>query len=363
MHSGGVERGTVEVAQALIERGHRALVISAGGRLVGQLESMGAMHITLPIAKKSPLTLCYARRLRSILRDEQVDIAHARSRVPAWVTSAALRKMPAHDAPMFITTVHGLYSVNRYSKIMTTGDRVICVSQAAKQYVLDNYSDADESRLTVIPRGIDPADFPFGHKADPQWQERWLSEHPALNGKIILTLPGRITRLKGHEFFINLIEKLAREGHNVAGVIIGNVHPRKQRYAQSLEQLIAQKNLNDRVLILPPTDRIRDVYAMSTIVYSLSTTPESFGRTTLEALSVGVPAIGFDHGGIHEILRQLCPQGLVPLRDADSLCKTTNTMLHSPPQIPSKHDMTKSTMLNRILDVYESSAADRANHE
>ena len=99
LESGGVERGTLEVAAALVAAGHRSIVVSSGGRLVDELVDGGSEHITLPVARKSPFTLLQVRPLRKILRDEQVDILHARSRVPAWVAWYALRGMTALQRP------------------------------------------------------------------------------------------------------------------------------------------------------------------------------------------------------------------------------------------------------------------------
>ena len=208
LESGGVERGTLEVAGALARAGHRSLVVSAGGRLVDRLLADGSEHIYLPVGRKSLTTLLQVRRLRHILQQERVDILHARSRLPAWVAWMAWRGMPAEGRPRFVTTVHGLYSVNRYSAIMTRGERVIAVSDTARQYILDNYPAVDSGRVVTIYRGVDPAEFPRGYRPDESWLAAWYGDYPFLQGRRILTLPARLTRLKGHEEFIRLIGAL-----------------------------------------------------------------------------------------------------------------------------------------------------------
>ena len=57
LESGGVEQSTLEIAEALQRAGHRAIVVSGGGRLVPTLEATGARHVTLDIGRKSPWTL------------------------------------------------------------------------------------------------------------------------------------------------------------------------------------------------------------------------------------------------------------------------------------------------------------------
>ena len=140
MHSGGVEKGTLEVARALVEAGHRSIVISAGGRMVEALQGAGSEHIAMPVGRKGPTTLALIPKLRTLLRDNQVNVLHARSRVPAWLSVLALKRF-GPQRPAFLTTVHGLYSVNRFSKVMTRGDRVVCVSQTVQQLSLIHISE------------------------------------------------------------------------------------------------------------------------------------------------------------------------------------------------------------------------------
>ncbi|MBP7599068.1 MAG: glycosyltransferase, partial [Pseudoxanthomonas sp.] len=155
LESGGVERSTLEIADALVRAGHRAVVVSAGGRLVPTLQASGAEHITLDIGRKSLLTLRHVPALRRLFAEVGADIVHARSRLPAWIGLRALRGMPAPSRPRFVTTMHGLNSPGRYSAVMTRGERVICVSDTVRRYLLQHYPRTDPDRLVVIPRGID----------------------------------------------------------------------------------------------------------------------------------------------------------------------------------------------------------------
>ncbi|MFC6686080.1 glycosyltransferase [Marinobacter koreensis] len=67
---------------------------------------------------------------------------------------------------------------------------------------------------------------------------------------------------------------------------------------------------------------------------SLSTKPESFGRTVVEALGLGVPVVGYDHGGVGEVLAALYPQGRVPLGDKDALRNAVIGVLQDKTQSP-----------------------------
>ncbi|WP_017914174.1 glycosyltransferase, partial [Xanthomonas sp. SHU 166] len=145
----------------------------------------------------------------------RADIVHARSRLPAWLGWRALQGMPAAQRPRLVTTVHGLNSPSRYSAVMTRGERVICVSETVRDYVLQHYPQTDPARLRVVPRGIDPAQFPRRPCPDAQAQARaWaVSQAPALAGDgPLLLLPGRGTRLKGHADALRLLAALRGEG-------------------------------------------------------------------------------------------------------------------------------------------------------
>jgi glycosyltransferase involved in cell wall biosynthesis len=353
LESGGVERGTLEVAQALVERGHRALVMSAGGRLVAPLVALGGEHFAWPIGRKSLKTLLLVGRLRKFLQAQQVDIVHARSRVPAWIAWLAWRGMDPATRPRFVTTVHGLYGINRYSAIMTRSEGVIAVSETVRDYVLEHYPDTLPWRIHVIPRGVDGAAYPHGWKPEPGWQAAFRAQFPNAAGRRLLTLPGRITRLKGHEDFIELVGRLKRRGLPVHGLIVGGAAASKQRYLQKLRYRVRSLGLEDDISFTGQRDDLKHILAVSDLVLSLSTQPESFGRTTLEALRLGVPTAGYDHGGVGEILRTIYPQGLLPLGDIDAATQRVATLLQQAAPVPADDFYPLASMLSRTLTLYE----------
>lgn len=360
LESGGVERGTLEVARALVAAGHRSIVLSSGGRLVAQLEREGSEHITWPIGRKSLLTLRLVRPLRRLLRTEGVDILHARSRVPAWVAWLAWRGMEAARRPRFVTTVHGLYSVNAYSAVMAKGERIVAVSDTVREYLLRNYPHADPARIRVIRRGVDPAEFPAGHQPSAEWLATWRAEYPQLAGKRLLTLPGRITRLKGHEDFITLIARLKALGEPVHGLIVGGAEANKRPYLAELRDKVRQAGLDADITFTGQRGDLREIMAVSDLVLSLSIQPESFGRTVLEALSMGVPVIGYDHGGVGEQLARLFPEGRVPLGDLDGLVRKCQSIQAGVRIAPRAAPPTLQDMLSATLDLYTGIVNDNA---
>ncbi len=356
LESGGVERGTLEVAAALVRDGHRSLVISHGGRLVAPLQQAGAEHITWNVTKRSHLfALRYVGKLRELLRRERVDIVHARSRHPAWVAWLAWRGMPAGARPRFLTTAHGLYSVNWYSAVMAKGERVIAISQTVRDYLLRSYPrHIRPENVEVIYRGVDPADYHFGYEPSPTWRAEWERMYPRLAGRPVVTLPGRLTRLKGHADFLAVMETVRREVPNVVGLIAGGAARKQSGYEQELRREVARRGLENTVLFTGHRDDLRDILAVSDVSLSLtSNPPEAFGRTVVEALSLGTPVVGYDHAGAGEILRALYPDGAVPPGDVETVARRVTALLpEAQPAIRPNTLFTEQRMVEQTLALY-----------
>jgi len=297
LQEGGVERGVVELNRELVRLGHQSTVVSCGGRLVKTVERDGGRHCQLDVCSKNPLTgPLRIGRLRHLLQELQPDILHARSRVPAWLCHFANR--PLHLP--FVTTVHGFNSVNAYSRVMTRGDRVICVSRAIRDYVQTHYAVPDE-KLVVIPRGVDLEAFD-PQNLDRTFMERFADEH-GFAGKQVITSVGRITQLKDYETFIRAIAILAGQGADVVGLIVGGVRDDKQDYFNSLQGLVSDLGVEERIVFAGNQQKIAEIYALSDVVVSSSKKPESFGRAAAEALAMGVPVVATGHGGVLDIVQ------------------------------------------------------------
>jgi glycosyltransferase involved in cell wall biosynthesis len=362
LESGGVERGTLEVGKYLVEHGHRSLVMSGGGRMVEQLTREGSEHFTWAVGQKEFKTLLLVGKLRKFLLEQKVDILHARSRVPAWIAYLAWRGMNPATRPRFVTTVHGMYGVNRYSRIMMRGEKMIAVSNTVRDYILREYPDTLPWRIQVIHRGVDSQAYPHGWKPDPTWQQAFFAQFPNAAGKQLLTLPGRITKLKGHKDFIELIARLKRRGLPVHGLIVGGAASSKQRYLQKLRYRARSMGLEADISFTGQRDDLKNILAISNLVLSLSAQPESFGRTTLEALRLGVPTAGYDHGGVGEILRSIYPGGLLPLGDIDAATQGIATLLQQPDTVPDGDFYPLSSMLSQTLELYEQLARTPRRH-
>jgi glycosyltransferase involved in cell wall biosynthesis len=327
LRSGGVERGTIEIARAIVQAGGKSLVASSGGPMVTQLQKVGAEHITLPLASKNPITIWLnSLRLARIIRKYNVDIIHARSRAPAWSAWFAAQKTGCH----FITTFHGTYGLkNKYKKqynsIMTRGERVIAISHFIANHILENYEIAPQ-KLRIIHRGVDlslfnPNRHSTQHMIELSKEWRLPEEYP------LILFPGRFARWKGQEVFIKALARLPHR--NFFAVLLGD-DKGHENYRQEIEQLIVDLGLSGHVRIANHTHYITEAYMLSKLVVATSVQPEAFGRVVLEAQAMGKPVITTNHGGPQETVIDKETGLLIEPNDVDALATAINDVLSMP---------------------------------
>jgi len=351
---GGVERGTLEIARELVKRNHQSIVVSGGGRLVPELVKYGSEHIDLSVGKKSITSIKLIPELSRLFLERNIDIVHVRSRFPAWLTYFALKKIQREKKPILITTVHGPYTVNRYSKIMMSGCRVIAISKYIKKYIINNYPDINKNKIEIIPRGVDQNEYCSDYKPSNSWINNWHNEFPNLENKFLVTLPARLTRWKGQNDFIKIINKLNKRGINVHGLIVGGVDKRKKGYLEELKLLVKKNNIENHITFTDHRDDIKNILSISDIVLSLAKIPEAFGRTALEALSLGVPVVAYSHGGAKEILEDLFPEGRTEPHNIDKAVLVIEKFYKSKPIIINKNIYTLDNMLDKTIAIYNS---------
>ena len=345
---GGVERGTVDLSEHLIKLGHDSAVISAGGHLVDLLDDHGAKHFTLPIAKKNFRAISQISNLQKIYSEFQPDIVHVRSRFPAWINYFALKNFKG-TKPIVISTFHGLYSKPFYSKSMSYADEIIAISKTVQDYVKKNYH-VNESNLHLIYRGCDLKEF-NAVPLNEEWKDAWFKEFPQTKNKIILNLPGRITSWKGIESFIDLFSKI--DTSKFHGIIPGPVAHNKNSYFNSLNKLIKHKNLSAHLTFCGSRSDIANVYKISDIVMNLSSKPEPFGRTVIEAAACGSHVMGWDRGGVKESINLINPAGLVMHGNIKMLADQIDKVLATAPPLSIPKQFTKESLVRSTMNVYE----------
>lgn len=350
LNEGGVERGTVELNREFVKRGLESVVISRGGKLVGQIERDGGTHIAFDVCSKNPLTApLRVMQLRALFRQLEPDILHARSRVPAWLTWLANRSL---NFP-FVTTVHGLNRPNKYSEIMTKGDRVITVGEPVRDHILKHYR-VNPDKVRVIQRGVDMEQFDPA-KVDRAFIDAFCQEH-GLEDKYVVTSVGRITWLKDYETFIEAISLLRHEIPHLIGLIVGGAREDKEDYLGSLKELARQKEVADRIIFAGSQSRIAEIYALSDVLVNASLKMGNIGRTIVEAFALDTPVIATTYDGLDNLVEDGVNGYLIKTRDPQDLAEKIRLVYRGEFKDIREHlnpEYTLATMVERTLGVYE----------
>lgn len=323
--TGGVERGTIDMAASMREAGWQNLVVSSGGPMVRELDRLGIKHIKLPVHSKNPLVIrANIARLAAVIREYGVDIIHARSRAPAWIAFYAAQRTGAH----FVTTFHGTYNPGpfglkeRYNAIMTRGERVIAISHFIADHMQARYPIEPE-RIRVVHRGIDIDIFDPNKVSQEriiQLATRWRLP----DGYPVVMLPGRLTRWKGQEVLIEALAMLGRR--NIRCLLVGSDQGRSA-YQDELRAMVKKRDLTDVVHIVGDCNDMPAAYMLTDVVVSASTDPEAFGRVIVEAQAMGRPVVATDNGAGRENVLDGQTGLLVPPKDPAALALALDRVL------------------------------------
>jgi glycosyltransferase involved in cell wall biosynthesis len=334
--AGGAERTVIEVAEATVAAGGRALVASEGGRLEPELVSVGGEPIHFAASAKSPLTiLANAKKLEKLIADHGVDLLHARSRAPAWSALLAARraKIP------FVTTYHGIYNQKSalkgwYNGVMARGDIVIANSFYTAGIVKARHGVAAE-RLRVIPRGVDLVRF--SPDAVSLQRKHALRQKWGVGGEArIVLLAARLTRWKGQQTVIEAASQLCQraEFKDVVFVLAGDDQGRAA-YRQELAARVSEHGLDGRILLPGHCEDMPAALGTAALALVPSIEAEAFGRTSIEAQAMGCPVIVSRHGALPETIADAAtaemPTGWTfPPGSADELASAIATALTLP---------------------------------
>jgi len=346
LHVGGVETGTVNLAKYFVKSGHKAVVISAGGELVKELEAAGAIHYQLPVHKKSFFTIFkMIPRIEEIILKEEIDIVHARSRVPAWSAYFASRR----TRRVFITTCHGYYRKHFFSSVMGWGKRVIALSNVIARHMMDDFGVPHE-RIKLVARSVEVEKFRF-QSPDTKRKEEF-------NVGII----GRITPIKGHMFFIKAMQKISKNIPRLKIWIVGDAPPSKDAYKEQLQVLVKRLGLWHCTEFLGTQRDIPAILSHLDALVLSTTTQEAFGRVIIEAQAAGVPVVATQVGGVIDIIEDGKTGLLVPPQDPSSIASAVmkifkdkefaaSLALAARKKVEEKYNI--DLMVKNTLDVYQ----------
>jgi glycosyltransferase involved in cell wall biosynthesis len=317
MESGGVERGTIEMTDAIHKAGWKALVASAGGQLLPHINHARGEHITLPLNTKNPFRIWRnARKLAKLIRARNVNLVHARSRAPAWTAYLAAK----WTGVPYIATFHGVYGTQsafkrRYNRVMTMGRRVIAISHFVMEHIEQTYR-TDPAKIRLIPRGVDFNVFGEDHIIPERLAKLTKSWRLPEDDVPVIFCPGRISRIKGQHI---LIDALAELKDMEFLCILAGKDEGHEEYRMDLEEQIVKLGLEGKVRLADPTNYMNEAYQLSQLVVVPSIKPEAFGRVAIEAQAMGRVVIATDHGGARETVVPNETGYLVPPSNAKAM--------------------------------------------
>ncbi len=310
LHAGGAERVTLDIAGALAEAGARALVATAGGRLVSELQARGGVWVPFPAGTKNPLAMLgNVRSLAQLIRAEAPAIVHAQSRAPAWVALGATRL----TGTPFMTTYHGSYSGRsavklHYNSVMARGDAVLANSHFTSESIVGLYPWARD-RVRVIWPGIDLRAFAPGAVDNDRvvaLRESWGVEP---DQRIVL-LAARMTDRKGHRVLIEAAALLAARGLADTLFVLAGDPQGRTGYLATLDGLAKERGVAGIVRRVGHCEDMPAAYLAASVVVVPSTRAEAFGLAAVEAQAMGKPVIVSNLGALPETV--LAPPEVEP---------------------------------------------------
>ena len=361
LEHGGVEWGTIQVAEALKQRGYDNYVTSKGGRLVYELNKIGVKHFTLPLKTKNPIKMYLnSLKIEKFIKENNINIVHARSRAPALSAYWAAKR--AHVK--FVTTFHGTYGLGPkgikkfYNKVMTFGELIIAISHHIKKHIIDNYH-VNPEKIRLIQRCVDIDKF-SPKSVSQERIIRTISDNNLPEDKPIIALIGRITRWKGQHL---LVKAMSLISHKEAYAIIVGSDQGRVRYTEELKELAKKLKVDDRIQFIGESFDIPALLMVSDIILSTAIEPEAFGRAAIEGQAMGKIVLASNIGGSLENLIDGVSGKLFQSGDAKSLAEAIDWALDLPlaerkamtaAAIKNVNDnFTKQIMCNKTIDVYQ----------
>ena len=360
MNHGGVEMGTVEIASGLQDAGIKNFVASAGGRMTYDLKKLKVKHFELPLKTKNPIKLwANARKLEKIIKDNGINIVHARSRAPAWSAYWAAKRAGA----TYVTTFHGTYGLGPwgikkfYNKVMTYGKLVIAISSHIKNHMMKEYG-VSEDKMRLIHRCVNVDNF-APEKVSQERIVKTLQENHIPEDKPVISLIGRVTRWKGQHLLVEALSKLKSKDFYclIVGSDQGRVH-----YTNELKELVSKYGLESKVQFIDHSFDIPALLMVSDVVLSTAIQPEAFGRAAIEGQAMGKIVLASNIGGSLDNTIDGVTGKLFESNNAQSLADAIDWALNLPAKEKEKiskaaiknvkDNFTKQIMCDKTIAVY-----------
>ena len=329
---GGAENGCYDLAHYLAEQNCKSFLITSGGQLLKYVRKEKVKIIRLPVHSKNPIIIFLNFIIIFfILWVYKIDIVHARSRAPAWSCLWAC----FFSRKKFVTTFHGTYNFSSnikqfYNSVMVRSKLIIGGSNFIFSHISKNYQkylNLKKQKLMVIFRGINLEFFSEKNISDKKLNT--LMSNWKINKKnFIILLPGRLTKWKGQEIFIEALNLLleAHSNENFHAIVLGSDQGREVYYKKLL-LLVERYRIGKKITFIENCQEMPLAYKLSDLVVSSSIEPEAFGRVAVEAQAMNRPIVASDIGGSRETVLNGKSGLLYKYNDPKELAKAINKIM------------------------------------
>jgi len=360
LQSGGVEQGTIDVANFLASLEIKNYITSNGGQMLTYLNKKYIEHNSLPVHSKNffkaPFT---AKKINHIIDKKNINILHFRSRAPAWLLPYIYKQNIKT-----ISTFHNVYGNQNlikkiYNNQLSKVDKIVAISNYVKEEIINIYK-INADKITVINRGIDTNFFNSVIENENSFIQFLAEKYINTNKKIVL-FPGRLTSWKGQLEFLKIIESFKDDP--IIFYFVGD--NKNKSYEKKLIKAIESKNLNHNCRILGhlKKDELKMMYHCADLIISAPLRPEGFGRVVSEALSIKKIILAYNFGGAKDQLKDLDDLYRIKPKDHDEMKFKISTVLKlesakvlSMGVISRKHvikKFSKDGMLKSYLNFYQ----------
>jgi len=360
LDSGGVERGTVDVANFLAQKQIKNFIITSRGKMIKELDDNFVHVHQLPVSSKNFFSYpSIARKIYKFIQANNINLVHVRSRGPAWMIN-----FMSKNNIKTISTFHNVYGGNSfikkmYNKGLSKMDHLIAISDYVKETVIQKYNITNKN-ISVINRGIDTEYF--NQPINNTYKEDFINRHQIDKSKKIILFPARLTRWKGQLEFVDVIRKISTE--SILVLFAGDT--KNDSYTKQLLEKINKSNLNNTFKILGSVkqEEMRLLFDIADLSVSLPLRAEGFGRTISESLYSGTPVIAFNYGGAKNQIENLSDFFKSTPQDYVSLPNKIDVLLNLSGDQKIKilqniktvieNNFSKENMINQYLEFYES---------
>lgn len=321
---GGGEKHLADLANALARRGHDVFAaLSPYSPLLAELPAVPKQNL-VELRLRNSMNVASALKLARFAREHQIEIIHAHIARDYPLAAFVSRRAGAR----LVLTRHVLFPMSGIHRLtLRHTARVIAVSQAVADGLRQQGIFAPDT-IALIHNGIDVDRFA---RAAGAVRKKEAAGQESPGERLRVGMVGHLAPIKGQEDFIRAAAIVCGLRDDVEFIIAGEDKSLSGQNRQSIERLIAELDLNQRVRLSGWVDDIAELLPTFDLFVSPSRS-EPFGLSIVEAMAAGTPVVASMSEGAREIIDGNLTGRLFPISDVEALAKAICELLSDPSQ-------------------------------